>query len=69
MPFITIPGLTGKIYVPAEGAATPRKRHCPDCFSCQRCSEDRCQVCACQKSCAQQCACSIEEMNEKASDI
>jgi hypothetical protein len=45
MPFITIPGLTGKIYVPATQAALPRKHHCRDCFSCQACSDDRCQVC------------------------
>ena len=45
MPFITLPHMMGKIYVPEQKAACFRKHPCPDCFSCQRCSDDRCGLC------------------------
>ena len=45
MPFIRSPGLPGKLYIPATGDVDAKKHPCPDCFACQRCGEDRCQVC------------------------
>jgi hypothetical protein len=47
MPFIHLPGLLGKIYVP-DAPATPLKKHpCADCFACQDCADSRCRVCRC----------------------
>lgn len=43
MPFPNIPGLPGKLYVPRPNPDAPEKHHCPDCFSCQMCSDDRCR--------------------------
>ena len=45
MPFITMPGIIGRIYVPERKHRLPCKHSCPDCFSCQFCSDDRCNVC------------------------
>ena len=45
MPFITLPDIKGKIYVPEQDALCPQKHPCRDCFSCQRCSDDRCGLC------------------------
>jgi hypothetical protein len=44
MGFKKLPGSRGMIYVPE--ADTGRKKHpCPDCFSCQWCSNERCRAC------------------------
>jgi hypothetical protein len=48
MAWRTIPGLQGKVYVP-EHFATEKKNPCPDCFVCQKCSDDRCMVCRCDR--------------------
>ena len=45
MPFVTVPGLKGKLYVPETHKNCARKHPCKDCFSCDRCSDDRCNVC------------------------
>ena len=45
MPWITRPGLNGKIYVPEQSLDPAKKYSCKDCFSCQKCGEDRCRVC------------------------
>lgn len=45
MPFVSHPGLPGKVYIPVFNTEKFRKHPCRDCFSCQRCGEDRCQVC------------------------
>ncbi len=45
MPFVTICGVTGKLYVPELTGCPPGKHPCPDCFSCQYCSDDRCNIC------------------------
>lgn len=45
MPFIEIKGLPGKVYVPDRLPDTRKKNRCPDCFSCQACSESRCRLC------------------------
>jgi len=45
MAFVRIPGLRGKLYVPAQEPENPKKYNCPDCYSCQMCSDDRCRLC------------------------
>jgi hypothetical protein len=45
MPFVTVPGLKGKVYAPEGSWEIPKKHPCADCFSCQQCSDDRCRVC------------------------
>lgn len=47
MPFVTHPGLPGKVYVPAQPACA-RKHPCPDCHYCQGCGENRCRLCRAQ---------------------
>ncbi len=51
MPFTTVCGLKGKVYVPGPPKDGTRKHSCKDCYSCQLCSDDRCRVCLSQKSC------------------
>jgi len=43
--FIRVPGLKGKVFVPEKCPAKPKKHACPDCYDCQRCSDDRCNLC------------------------
>lgn len=45
MPFVDLPEGTGKVYVPEKKRGGEQKHPCPDCFSCQMCSDDRCQRC------------------------
>jgi hypothetical protein len=45
MPFITLPDIKGKIYVPEQDALPLKKHSCDSCFSCQMCSDDRCGLC------------------------
>ncbi len=45
MPFVEMPGVTGKVYVPEKPPDASKKHECKDCFSCQMCSDDRCNVC------------------------
>ncbi len=51
MPFVTIPGLKGKVYVPQAPDGCSKKHPCQDCFCCQNCSDDRCRVCLSQRNC------------------
>ncbi len=51
MPFIKKDGVIGKVYVPEKKPEAVRKHNCKDCFSCQMCSDDRCQLCCGNKSC------------------
>ncbi len=45
MAWISVPGLTGRVYLP-DGADQIGKKHpCDTCFSCQWCDENRCRVC------------------------
>lgn len=45
MAWVTVPGLSGKVFVP-EDAGRDRKKHpCTACFACQWCDENRCRVC------------------------
>ena len=44
MAFQPLPDNKGMIYVPDSGPG--KKKHpCPDCFSCQRCGNERCRAC------------------------
>ncbi len=45
MPFVTFPGLPGRVYVPGEDPGSLKKHGCADCFHCQMCSDDRCGLC------------------------
>jgi hypothetical protein len=45
MPFIKVPGLAGKLYVPDDRPPGSKKHPCRDCFGCQQCSDDRCCLC------------------------
>jgi hypothetical protein len=45
MPFVEMPGLKGKVYVPARQEESCRKHPCRDCYFCQMCSDDRCKLC------------------------
>ncbi|QTA84775.1 Uncharacterized protein dnm_007750 [Desulfonema magnum] len=51
MPFIRMPGIVGKIYVPEEKPGNIKKHNCKDCHSCQMCSDDRCRLCRGEESC------------------
>lgn len=45
MPFVSIPGMPGRLYVPERRPECPKKFACKDCFSCEFCADDRCRVC------------------------
>jgi hypothetical protein len=45
MPFVIVPGLKGKVYVPEKLRENLKKHPCKECYSCQHCSDDRCRVC------------------------
>ncbi|MBU0994556.1 MAG: hypothetical protein KJ737_18840 [Proteobacteria bacterium] len=48
--FQTMPGIKGKIFIPCkEAPSLPKKHPCKDCFSCQQCGDDRCQLCRSKK--------------------
>lgn len=49
MPFIEIPGLNGKVYSPEHDPGCPKKHGCKECFTCQMCGDDRCEVCLSSK--------------------
>jgi hypothetical protein len=59
MPFIKIPNMSGKFFVPLQIPETVKKKRCHDCFSCQMCSETRCKLCKTEES--------YEEKKEKKS--
>jgi len=50
MPFVKVPGLIGKVYVPEKQDKSLKKHPCKDCFFCQSCSDDRCRMCLGQKN-------------------
>jgi hypothetical protein len=45
MAFVSIPGLKGKVFVPDKQPRGLKKHPCDDCYTCQMCSGDRCDVC------------------------
>lgn len=54
MPFIKMPGVVGKVYVPEAAPDKAKKNTCKDCYFCQMCSDDRCRMC---KNDASDCRC------------
>jgi hypothetical protein len=50
MPFVSMPGIPGRLYVPERQSACTGKYPCNDCFSCEYCSDDRCRVCRVKKT-------------------
>ena len=52
MAFVTVPGLEGKVYVPEKNSGEKRKHHCEDCYFCQQCSDDRCNLCLDKPPCS-----------------
>jgi hypothetical protein len=51
MPFITIPGFEGSVYIPDSNQDTVKKHNCQDCFCCQMCSDERCEQCLKRSRC------------------
>ena len=45
MGFKPAPNIKGRVFVPDETEGVRKKHSCRDCYQCQMCSEDRCQVC------------------------
>ncbi len=45
MAFVKIEGVEGKIYDPRSDLKGHKKHPCKDCFSCQMCTDDRCELC------------------------
>jgi hypothetical protein len=50
MSFKKIEGFKPKIFVPEEQPRNQKKHNCKDCFSCQWCSDDRCERCLGRKN-------------------
>ena len=44
MAFVKIKGFKGMMYIPEE-SESPKKHPCADCFSCNFCSDERCDLC------------------------
>jgi hypothetical protein len=59
MPFKTVRGLKGKVYVPDTAEEGTRRHACIDCYSCQLCSDNRCRVCRDDQS-----ACTHDELDQ-----
>ena len=51
MSFVSVPGLKGKVYVPEKPQEGLKKHPCKECYFCQFCSDDRCNVCLGSKKC------------------
>jgi hypothetical protein len=51
MAFTTIPGFDGSVYIPDQSPDQIKKHDCQDCFSCQMCSDERCEQCLMRNSC------------------
>jgi hypothetical protein len=51
MPFRSVHGLKGKVYIPEQQESAPKKHPCQDCYACQMCGDERCNVCLRQKAC------------------
>ena len=46
-----MPGVPGQIYVP-DNDSQLKKYPCPDCFSCQWCGANRCELCRKRQACS-----------------
>jgi hypothetical protein len=49
MPFIELDSIPGLIWIPEE--IKNKKHNCKDCFSCQMCSNERCDLCLKKSQC------------------
>ncbi len=49
MAFIRMKGIEGLVYVPEDTGAA-KKHPCADCYHCQWCSDNRCELCLQGKS-------------------
>ena len=49
MPFVRVPGLPGKVFVPEECSRGEKKHDCKDCYQCQWCNDDKCRACLREK--------------------
>ncbi len=68
MPFVRLPGVEGKVYVPEADSKGRKKHPCKDCHSCQMCSDDRCAVCRGQVGPSEKtkkCECGREKASEE----
>jgi len=45
MTFEPVAGLKGKVFVPEKRPERFKKHNCKDCYSCQMCSDLRCEKC------------------------
>jgi hypothetical protein len=45
MPFIRDSRIKGLVFIPESSLQTLKKHPCPDCYSCQMCSEIKCGLC------------------------
>ena len=50
MPFKKMPGVTGLVYV-REEIGKKKKHPCKDCYCCQWCSDNRCEMCLKKQCC------------------
>ncbi len=45
MAFERIDGFKGKLFIPDVQKNSEKKHPCKDCFSCQHCEDERCELC------------------------
>ena len=45
MGFKPASGIKGRVFIPEETPRARKKHDCPDCYRCQQCGDDRCQLC------------------------
>jgi len=51
MAFVKGKSIQGKIFIPDFKPDAVKKHPCADCFACQICSDERCELCRSQPSC------------------
>ena len=51
MTFVKGKTIQGKIFIPDFKPDAAKKYPCPDCFACQICSDDRCELCRSEQPC------------------
>jgi hypothetical protein len=45
MKYRSIPGFEGLVYQPDCQEPCKKKHDCQDCFNCQMCGDERCEIC------------------------
>jgi len=50
MAFVRMKGVEGLVYVPEDNGGS-KKHPCNDCYYCQWCSENKCELCLKTKPC------------------